>query len=195
MNTGTGYGLAFSSGINAYLPLLSFSISARFFHLYKVNPDFSYVTQDWFMVALAILTLVDMFADKIPIVDHVWDLIHTLLRPIAGAIVAAASQEQLPSSSLPVVLVLGAGLAGMVHTTKAGTRIALTTMTAGLLNTIVSFIEDVIVVFTTALSLFMPVVMVIILVLFVGVFLFVVPRIVRVLQWGRRRARSRLAPS
>ncbi|TMC18495.1 MAG: DUF4126 domain-containing protein [Chloroflexi bacterium] len=193
MNIGTGYGLAFSSGINAYLPLLSFSISARFFHLYKVNPNFSYITQDWFMIALAILTLVDIFADKIPVVDHVWDMIHTVLRPIAGAIVAAASQEQLTGPGLPVVLVLGAGLAGMVHTTKATTRVAATAMTAGFLNTVMSIVEDIIVVLTTALSLLMPVVMVMLLIVFVGVFLFVVPRVVRVLRRRRYRGKSRTA--
>jgi len=195
MDIGTAYGLAFSSGINAYLPLLSFSLSARFFHLYKVNPNFSYVTQDWFMIALAILALADLFADKIPAVDHVWDMIHTILRPIAGAIVAAASQEQLAGPGLPVALVLGAGLAGMMHTTKATTRVASTAMTGGLLNTIMSIVEDVIVVFTTALSLFVPVVMVILLILFVGVFLLAVPRVVRILRKRRQRAKSKIAPS
>jgi len=195
MDIGTAYGLAFSSGINAYLPLLSFSLSARFFHLYKVNPNFSYVTQDWFMIALAILALADLFADKIPAVDHVWDMIHTILRPIAGAIVAAASQEQLAGPGLPVALVLGAGLAGMMHTTKATTRVISTATTAGFLNTIISFIEDIIVVFTTVLSLFLPIVMVILLILFVGVFLLAVPRVVRILRKRRQRAKSKIAPS
>jgi len=123
----------------------------------------------------------------------VWDMIHTVLRPIAGAIVAAASQEQLTGPGLPVVLVLGAGLAGMVHTTKATTRVAATAMTAGFLNTVMSIVEDIIVVLTTALSLLMPVVMVMLLIVFVGVFLFVVPRVVRVLRRRRYRGKSRTA--
>ena len=52
MNIGTPYGLAFSSGINAYLPLLSFSIAARWFHLYSITPQFAFVTQDWFMILM-----------------------------------------------------------------------------------------------------------------------------------------------
>src|SRR5205085_2496686 len=95
-------GLAFASGINAYLPLLSFAISARFLHLYKVNPNFAFITQDWFLSALIILTLIDFVADKIPVIDHTWDAIHTVIRPIAGALVAAASYSQfyLPGTKI-----------------------------------------------------------------------------------------------
>jgi len=94
MDLGTPLGLALASGINAYLPLLSFAISARFLHLDKVNPNFTFITQDWFIIALVILTLIDFVADKFPIIDHTWDAIHTVIRPLAGALVAAASYSQ-----------------------------------------------------------------------------------------------------
>ena len=94
MDLGTPLGLAFASGINAYLPLLSFAISTRFLHLDKVNPQFAFITQDWFIIALAILTLIDFVADKFPLIDHTWDAIHTVIRPVAGALVAAASYSQ-----------------------------------------------------------------------------------------------------
>lgn len=192
MDFGTSYGLAFSSGINAYLPLLSFSIAARWFHLYKVNPDFNFITQDWFMVVLVILTLADLFADKIPYVDHVWDAIHTVLRPIAGGLVAAASQSQVSGVGLSAPLVLGAALAGMTHTTKAATRAASTLTTGGLLNTIISLVEDVVVIISVLLSLLAPIVMGALLVVFVLVFLLVVPRIIRALR-RRRRQRAGIA--
>ena len=94
MDLGTPLGLAFASGINAYLPLLSFAVSARFLHLAKVNPQFAFITQDWFIIALVILTLIDFVADKFPVIDHTWDAIHTVIRPIAGALVASASYSQ-----------------------------------------------------------------------------------------------------
>ena len=94
MDLGTPLGLAFASGINAYLPLLSLAISTRFLHLDKVNPQFAFITQDWFIIALVILTLIDFVADKFPVIDHTWDAIHTVIRPIAGALVAAASYSQ-----------------------------------------------------------------------------------------------------
>ncbi len=201
---GLSYGLALSSGVNAYFPLLAFAVSARWLHLYKVNPAFSFVTQTWFMALLLILALADLFADKIPIVDHLWDAIHTAIRPLAGALVAAASDNNIhiPNTttllghtvmtmglnlpvSIIVVMVIGAALALMTHTTKAATRVASTATTAGLLNIVLSIVEDVGVVITTLLALFAPVVMFVIVILFVIVFVLFARTIIRL--FNRRR--------
>src|SRR5438094_8803647 len=99
MEIGTPLVLGFASGINAYFPLLSFAISARWLHLYKVNPTFAFITSNWCIVALVILTIVDFIADKIPVVDHIWDATHTFVRPLAGALVAAASTNRV---TLPI---------------------------------------------------------------------------------------------
>ena len=208
MDLGTPLGLAFASGINAYLPLLSFAISARFFHLGKVNPQFAFITHDWFIIALVILTLIDFVADKFPVIDHTWDAMHTVIRPVAGALVAAASygQLQLPgikiglaSSHIPeamlsssshilgtiaagsntvptlglgllIILILGGLLALMSHTAKATTRLVSTLTTAGLLNVGLSVAEDILVFIIVLLSLFVPIVMLILLGLFLVVF-------------------------
>ena len=188
MDFGTSYGLALSSGLNAYLPLLALAASSRWLHLYKINPDFSYITQDWFMIVLAILALADLFADKIPGVDHVWDAIHTVLRPIAGALGAAASGGTASGASVPINLLVGGALAGMVHTTKATTRVASTATTAGTLNIFVSIFEDFLVVIGVICSLFFPIVMTIVVVIFIAIFLFMVPRIVRLFTRRRRRS-------
>jgi hypothetical protein len=94
MDIGTPLGLAFASGINAYLPLLAFATSARFLHLYRLNPNFAFITSDWFMLALIVLTIADLVLDKFPVIDHIWDAVHTLIRPLAGALVVAASYGQ-----------------------------------------------------------------------------------------------------
>jgi len=204
---GLTYGLALASGVNAYFPLLAFAIAARWFHLYKVNPSFSFITQTWFMVALAILALADLFADKIPVVDHGWDAIHTFIRPVAGAFVAAASDNRihvLPNTTymgthimtmginlsltLVVVMLTGGVLALMTHVTKASTRLASTATTAGLLNIVLSIIEDIGVVIATLLSLFAPVVMFVVVILFVLIFLLLARRIIRL--FGRRRRQN-----
>ena len=90
---GTPFGLAFASGLNAYLPLLAYSISVRWLNLYKVNPNFAFITQNWFIALLVVLTILDFVADKIPLIDHIWGAIHTVIRPIAGAFVAAAASS------------------------------------------------------------------------------------------------------
>ncbi len=94
MDIGTPLGLAFASGINAYLPLLAFASSVRFLHLYRLNPNFAFITSDWFMLALVMLTIADLVLDKFPVIDHTWDAVHTLIRPLAGALVVAASYGQ-----------------------------------------------------------------------------------------------------
>jgi hypothetical protein len=195
MDIGTSYGLAFASGINAYLPLLSFALAARFFHLYKLNPDFSYITQDWFLIALAILALADIFADKIPGVDHIWDAIHTVLRPIAGALVAAASGQAVAGPGLVTALALGGAVAGATHATKATTRVASTATTVGFGNIFLSVGEDIVMVASVLLSLLAPSIMVIALALLLVLFFLLLPfigrSIRRVRRWQRARVNAR----
>lgn len=208
MALGTPLGLAFASGINAYLPLLSFAISARFFHLYTVNPTVAFITQVWFMIALVLLTLADFVVDKFPIIDHAWDVVHSVIRPLMGALVAAASSGQfhLPGTSLSVasshdmlgtvvattngipavglgllvILLLGGALAAMSHTAKATTRLVSTLTTAGVFNVVLSIAEDVLVGIVILLSLL----------ILLGLFLLVFgPRLFR--AWSRRLWRRR----
>jgi Domain of unknown function (DUF4126) len=217
LSFGTPFGLAFASGLNAYLPLLAFSISVRWLHLYKVNPNMAFITQNWFIAALVILTILDFVADKIPLIDHVWDAIHTIVRPIAGAVVAYASSQYLPGSSLPhvnllpvsgtvfaalsstipvtgvvllVIVLIGGGLAALSHTAKSTTRLVSTVTTLGFLNIGLSVLEDVLVVIFILLSLFASTIMFILLILLV---LFLVPRLIRARNMFRRK-RERLLP-
>ncbi len=199
---GRPFGLAFASGINAYLPMLTFAVVSRWFHLFGVNPNFAFITQDWCIAALVVLTVVDFVADKVPFVDHVWNAMHKLVRPVMGAIVAAASIGHIPAwgtvgigtsglgmvvavvsdshviaVGLLVVLVIGGVLAAMSHTAKTTTRWISTFTSAGLFNTVLSAVEDVMVFIAILLSLFVPIIMLIVIVFFV---LVVGPRLLRV---------------
>ena len=192
-----------------YLPMLSFAVANRWFHLFAVNPNFTFITQDWCIIALLILTVVDFFADKIPFVDHVWNAVHKVVRPVTGAIVAAASISHIPALvtvpnsghmvgvvvaavsdshvievGLLVVLLIGGILAAMSHTAKTTTRWVSTFTTAGLFNMMLSAIEDVMVFIAILLSLFVPLIMLIVIVLFV---LVLGPRLFRV--WSRLAGR------
>ncbi len=191
---GTPLGLAFASGLNAYLPLLSFALSVRWLHLYTVSPHFAFITQSWFMATLIILTLLDFIADKFPLIDHIWNAVHTFVRPIAGAVVAVvASSHALPVthitavtshsgsgaamvalSTIPitgvgllVILIIGGLLAALSHTTKATARLVSTITTAGFFNIVLSLVEDVLVLIVILLSLFASTIMLILLALFV----------------------------
>ena len=207
---GRPFGLAFASGINAYLPMLAFAVANRWFHLFAVNPNFAFITQNWCIAVLVVLTVVDFVADKIPFVDHVWNAVHKMVRPVMGAIVAAASFGRVPALvtipnsghvvgvvvaavsdshvieiGLVVVLVIGGLLAAMSHTAKTTTRWVSTFTTAGLFNMVLSAVEDVFVFIAILLALFVPLIMLILIVVFVVV---VGPRLLRVWRGfaGRR---------
>jgi hypothetical protein len=191
---GTPFGLAFASGLNAYLPLLAFALSVRWLHLYPVSPHFAFITQSWFIAVLIILSLLDFLADKIPLIDHLWNAVHTFVRPMAGAVVAVvASSQALPAtpitavtshagsgaavvalSAIPlagvgllVLLIIGGVLAALSHTTKTTARLVSTITTAGFLNIVLSLVEDVLVFIVILLSLFAPTIMLLLLALFV----------------------------
>jgi hypothetical protein len=193
---GTPFGLAFASGINAYLPLLAYALSVRWLHLYAVNSHVSFITQPWFMVVLALLAILDFIANKIPLLDHAWNAAHTFVRPIAGALVAVAASSHALSagqsmagsnqaivatfSAIPVtgvallvILLIGAGLAALSHSAGFTARLFTSLSTAGLLNGVLSVIQDILVVILILLSLFASAIMFILLVLLV---LFLVPR-------------------
>lgn len=205
LDFGTPFGLAFASGLNAYLPMLAFSLAVRWLKLYKVNQHFAFVTQSWFIVVLVILTLLDFVADKIPLIDHAWNAIHTFVRPIAGAFVAiVASSHALPPAvtvystqteanpvafsiipvagvGLFVIFIIGAALAILSHTTKSTTRFFSTIATAGSFNAILSLVEDALVLIVILLSLFASAIMLIVLVLLLC---FLVPRFIHTRNRG-----------
>ncbi|HEX7734676.1 MAG TPA: DUF4126 domain-containing protein [Ktedonobacteraceae bacterium] len=187
MDFATSSGLAFAAGINAYLPLLSFAAAVDLWpENFHINPQFAFLTQGWCIVILVILTLADFFADKVPGLDHVWDLLHTVLRPVAGALIAAAASHA-SGGWLPVVIALGAGLAAVTHTTKASVRITSTVTTAGCMNIVLSFAEDVVAALSVLASLIFPYVMLVVVIAFVIVFFLLVPRITRTLKRKRKR--------
>ncbi len=87
----TAFGLSSSAGLNAYLPLLIVALTARFTNLINLQPPFDWLTNPWVIVLLAVLLLIEIFADKVPLVDHANDVIQTVVRPAAGAILFAAN--------------------------------------------------------------------------------------------------------
>jgi hypothetical protein len=64
--------------------MLAFAVASRWFHLFGVNPNFAFITHNWAIALLALLTIVDFVADKIPFVDHVWNAVHKVVRPVWG---------------------------------------------------------------------------------------------------------------
>lgn len=167
-------GLSTSAGLNAYLPLLVVALAARYTTLIQLNEPWDVMTSGWVIAVLVVLLLIEMTVDKIPVVDTINDSIQTIGRPLAGAVLFAASSGVVGDLHPVVAFSAGLIIAGGVHTVKTVARPAVTAATGGMGNWLVSFFEDVLSFITAVLALLVPL---LVLLLILAVILYVV--------WGR----------
>jgi uncharacterized membrane protein HdeD (DUF308 family) len=181
---GAAFGLSGSAGLNAYIPLLMVALAGRFplnDPFVELASPYDALSSWWAIGVLVVLLLVEMFVDKVPAVDSVNDVIQTVIRPTAGAILFAANAQVITDISPVITIIAGLLLAGSVHATKGIIRPVVTTTTAGTGNWVVSIIEDVIAFFVSLLSLLIPILALLITIffLFVG------------FRWLRRRKQKK----
>ena len=167
----SAFGLSASAGLNAYIPLLVIGVTAHYTELITLQSPWDTLANPWILILLGLLVIIEMLADKIPAVNHINDLIQTIIRPVAGAIVFAASARVI--SNIHPVLALGCGLliAGSVHVVKAvAVRPAVTATTGGTANIPVSIAEDILATITSLLAVIIPIFVGIIILLIVAAF-------------------------
>jgi glucan phosphoethanolaminetransferase (alkaline phosphatase superfamily) len=152
----SAFGLAAATGLNAYLPLLIVGLMARYTDLVTLRPPFDALENPWVLGVLAVLLAIEMTADKIPAVDSVNDVIQTVVRPAAGAIIFAASANVITEIHPVVAIICGLLAAFSVHAVKATGRPLITATTAGVGNPIVSTAEDVAAGVTTLVAILVP---------------------------------------
>jgi hypothetical protein len=175
----TAFGLSASAGLNAYIPLLLVGVIAHYTDWINLNPPFDTLSNPWVLIVVGVLLIVEMLADKIPAVNHINDVIQTIIRPAAGAIVFAASANVITNMSPVIAIICGLLVAGSIHTVKAvAVRPAVTATTGGAGNIPVSIAEDIIATVLSILSIVLPILVVVFVVLF----------IILVVWWLRRRA-------
>src|SRR5258705_4919327 len=98
----TGIGLATSAGLNAYIPLLMIGLLGRFTNFIELPSSWSWLENGWVLAILGVLLAIEFVADKIPVVDHVNDLVQTVVRPTAGGLAfGAASSSSTVTVSNP----------------------------------------------------------------------------------------------
>jgi uncharacterized membrane protein len=152
------FGLSASAGLNAYIPLLVVGLVARYTDLIELSSPWDSMTSWWVLGLLIILSIVEFFADKIPAVNHVNDAIQTFVRPVAGAILFAASANVITEVHPVLALTAGLFVAGGVHAVKsAAVRPAVTATTGGAGNVPVSIAEDALATFLSVLAVVLPI--------------------------------------
>ena len=129
---------SWASGINPYLLVLLMGVLGRFTD-WNVPPG---LERTDVLIIFAVLVVVDTIADKIMLVDSGWDALNTVIRPIAGAVVAVLIAS--PTVDLPDAVIAAAGgtVALVTHLAKASTRLAVNTSPEPASNVAVSVIED-----------------------------------------------------
>ena len=178
----SAFGLSASAGLNAYIPLLVVGVIAHYTNWIKLAAPYDLLANPWILILVSVLLIIEMVADKVPAVNHVNDLIQTIVRPAAGAIVFAASTHVVNGISPALALACGLLVAGSIHTVKsAAIRPAVTATTGGTANVPVSIAEDVIATVLSYLSIVIPI--------FVGILLVIL--IALIIWWFWRRANRR----
>jgi hypothetical protein len=187
----TGIGLSASAGLNAYIPLLAIGLLGRFTNLIELPSGWTWLTNGWTLAILSVLLCIEVVADKIPAVDSINDVLHTVIRPTAGGLAFGAASESQTVTGDPgsfftghqwIPVAAGVLIALTVHGTKAAARPVINATTVGTGGPVVSTIEDFFSAVLSVVAIVLPILVLLFLVLFVF-FAF----------WMRRKLKERKA--
>jgi hypothetical protein len=174
-------GIAWVSGINLYASVATLGLLGRFANL-QLPGELAVLTNGWVIGFALFLYLIEFIADKVPLFDSTWDVIHTFIRIPAGAVLAAAAFGDFDNGIQAVAFLLGGGLALSSHGTKAATRAVINTSPEPFTNVVASLAEDVIAVSSILLAAFYPILLVTVVVFGLMLSMVVLPRTARYFQ-------------
>lgn len=177
----TGLSLAAAAGLNAYIPLLVVGLLARF-DIVPLEAPYNLLASTPVLIIVAVLLAIEVFADKIPAVDSVNDVVQTFIRPVAGGLLFAASVNIGGDWVKIAAIVLGIVTAGGVHAAKATARPVINMGTAGVGAPVASTAEDLLSTGLSVTAVLAPIVALLLLILLTVL-------IVRAIT-GRRRRRA-----
>jgi hypothetical protein len=174
---------AFASGINLYATIAVLGLSSRY-GIVDLPQQFSAFEHPLIITTALLLYGIEFIADKVPWVDSAWDAVHTVIRPIGGAVVAVTTLGEASGAEGTLAAIVGGSVALTTHLTKAGTRAAANASPEPFSNWFLSLAEDVFVVGLSWVALQHPYValtVVLILLALIAVFATVI------IRWVRRR--------
>lgn len=153
----TAVSLAACAGVSAYLPFLAVALCARFTTFVPLSPAWNWFTSGGTIGILSALSVVEIVLDKIAVVNHLHDLLQTVLRLAAGAILFTALSGDLGRSTPMLAVVCGILISGGVHFLRAGVfRPLISITTFGNANFKLSLLEEVTVLLVCVLALTLP---------------------------------------
>ncbi len=171
-------GIAWASGINLYATLATLGILGATGNM-TLPPHMEILADPMVIAAASFMYCVEFFADKTPGVDTTWDTLHTFIRIPAGAVLAAMAMGDVSPAAELAALIVGGSLAGLSHGCKAGTRVLINTSPEPFSNWTASVAEDVVVVGGLLTAIYQPSVFIGLLIVFVLVAIWLLPKIWR----------------
>jgi len=134
--------LAFASGVNLYATVAVLGLSSHY-GLVRLPEQFRAFDHPAIIGAALVMYVVEFVADKIPWFDSLWDAVHTVVRPLGGALIAVTALGDASPTANALVALLGGSIAMTTHLTKTGTRAAANTSPEPFSNWLLSLSEDV----------------------------------------------------
>jgi len=120
-----GLGLAYAAGLNLYATVAVTGLAIRYGWVHNVPTTIEPFGQLAVIVVAALLYIIEFVATLVPGVASAWETLHSLIRPPAAAVLAAATAWHADPVIVLVAALLGGGLAITTHTTKLGLRYAI----------------------------------------------------------------------
>ena len=179
-------GAAWASGINLYAAICMLGYMGITGNI-DLPPDLQVLTNPLVIAAAGFMYCVEFFADKIPGVDNVWDSLHTFIRIPAGAMLAAGAVGDMGAGAELAALILGGTLASGTHLTKSGGRVLVNTSPEPFSNWALSIGEDIAVIAGLWAALQHPWVFVALLVVFIILLIWLLPKIWRGIKFVFRK--------
>jgi hypothetical protein len=152
---GRSMGFSFAAGINLYATVAILGLASRYGWV-ELPPQYQVFDNNWIIGGALALYVIEFVADKIPWVDSVWDAVHTVIRPIGGALIAVATLGEKTPASETLMALLGGALAASTHFSKSGARVIANASPEPFSNWFLSLAEDLFVVGLGALALKYP---------------------------------------
>lgn len=151
-----GIVLAASAGLRAFVPLFAVGVASRTLG-WDLASEMQWLASNTALTCLGIASALEVAADKVPVVDHALDAVHTIIGPIAGALAGLSVWLHFPPGVAAVLaLAVGAPIAGGVHLLAATTRVKSSVVSGGTLNPVASTVEDGLTVGAIAIAIFAP---------------------------------------
>lgn len=192
-NLGFVLGTAFASGLNLYATMGAAGLLHRF-GVVELPASVSILSHPLILGLSLTLFVIEFLADKIPLVDSAWDVVHTFIRPPAAAVVAFGAMAGLDEPWRVAAALLAGSVALTSHGVKASTRAAANTSPEPISNWVLSFTEDAIAIFLTWMATTYPVITIAIVLVLLVLAVLLIRMFFGALKAMVQRFRERLGP-